>query len=122
MIAQIRGGFLTAALGVVLMALPVDTDVFALIGLTVAGLGCAPIYPAIIHSTPVNFGRRNSQAIIGIQMASAYTGSTLAPPLFGALSAWLGLWTFPLFLAVLVLLGIVMSERVNRRIPVAVDA
>lgn len=110
----IRGGFATVALGVVLIALPVGTDVLALAGLVVAGLGCAPIYPAIIHSTPVNFGRQSSQAIIGIQMAAAYTGSTLAPPLFGVLSTWAGTWIFPLFVGVLVALGLVMSERLNR--------
>lgn len=110
----IRGGFATVGLGVLLIALPVPTDVLALAGLVVAGLGCAPIYPAIIHSTPVNFGRRSSQAIIGIQMAAAYTGSTLAPPLFGVLSSWVGAWVFPLFLAVLVALGLLMSERLNR--------
>lgn len=110
----IRGGFTTVALGVVMIALPLDTEVLALAGLVVAGLGCAPIYPAIIHSTPVNFGRRNSPAIIGIQMAAAYTGSTFAPPLFGVISTWAGLWIFPLFLAVLVALGLVMSERLNQ--------
>ncbi|QEW03615.1 MFS transporter [Microbacterium lushaniae] len=110
----IRGGFATVGLGVVMLALPVQTDALALAGLVLAGLGCAPIYPAIIHSTPVNFGRRNSQAIIGIQMAAAYTGSTFAPPLFGALSAWAGMWVFPLFLGVLVVLGLLMSERLNR--------
>ncbi|WP_439592753.1 MFS transporter [Microbacterium sp.] len=111
---MIRGGFLTVGLGVVLLALPVQTTVLALAGLVIAGLGCAPIYPAIIHSTPVNFGRRNSQAIIGVQMAAAYTGSTLAPPLFGVISAGSGMWIFPLFLGVLMLLGLWMSERLNR--------
>lgn len=110
----IRGGFVAVSIGVVMIALPLQTDILALAGLVVAGLGCAPIYPAIIHSTPVNFGRRNSQAIIGIQMAAAYTGSTLAPPLFGAVSAWSGMWIFPLFLAVLAVLGLLMSERLNR--------
>ncbi len=110
----IRGGFATVGLGVLMLALPLDTDVFALVGLVVAGLGCAPIYPAIIHSTPVNFGRRNSQAIIGIQMAAAYTGSTLAPPLFGVASTWAGMSIFPLFLAALAALGLIMSERLNR--------
>ena len=109
----IRGGFAVVALGVVMLALPLGTDVVALAGLVLAGLGCAPIYPAIIHSTPVNFGRRNSQAIIGIQMAAAYTGSTLAPPLLGVISTALGMWTFPVFLGVLVVLGLVMSERLN---------
>lgn len=110
---MLRGGFITVGLGTVLLALPVDTSATALVGLVVAGLGCAPIYPAIIHSTPVNFGRDNSQAIIGIQMAAAYAGSTLAPPLFGVLSAWVGLWILPLFLAALVALGLLMSERLN---------
>jgi fucose permease len=110
----IRGGFATVGLGVVMLALPLETDVVALAGLVIAGLGCAPIYPAIIHSTPVNFGRRNSQAIIGIQMAAAYTGSTLAPPLLGVISTWTGMWVLPLFLAVLAVLGLFMSERLNR--------
>ncbi|MGV9195500.1 MFS transporter [Microbacterium sp. MC2] len=111
---MIRGGFLTVGLGIVLLALPVETTVLALVGLVIVGLGCAPVYPAIIHSTPVNFGRRNSQAIIGIQMAAAYTGSTLAPPLFGAISVWTGLWILPVFLAALLVLGLAMSERLNR--------
>lgn len=110
---MIRGGFAVVGLGAVMLALPLETTVLALVGLVVLGLGCAPIYPAIIHSTPVNFGRRNSQAIIGIQMAAAYTGSTFAPPLFGAISAYTGMWIFPVFLAVLVVLGLVMSERLN---------
>ncbi|QDB78568.1 MFS transporter [Georgenia wutianyii] len=110
----IRGGFLVVALGALMIALPLPTDVLALAGLVVAGLGCAPVYPAIIHSTPANFGRRSSQAVIGIQMAAAYTGSTLAPPLFGVLSTWIGPWVFPFFLAVLAALGLVMSERLNR--------
>ncbi|MFT3802071.1 MAG: MFS transporter [Burkholderiaceae bacterium] len=112
--ALIRGGFLAVGVGVVMIMLPLPTDVLALAGLVVAGLGSAPIYPAIIHSTPVNFGRRNSQAIIGIQMAAAYSGSTLAPPLFGVISAWAGMWVFPMFVAVLVVLGLAMSERMNR--------
>lgn len=110
----IRGGFVTVCLGVVMLALPLEADAPALVGLVVVGLGCAPIYPAIIHSTPVNFGRQSSQAIIGIQMAAAYTGSTLAPPLFGLVSTGAGMWTFPLFLAVLAALGLLMSERLAR--------
>ena len=110
----IRGGFVTIGVGVAMLALPLGADAPALVGLVVVGLGCAPIYPAIIHSTPVNFGRDRSQAVIGIQMAAAYTGSTLAPPLFGVVSTWVGMWTFPLFLAVLAVLGLLMSERLNR--------
>lgn len=110
----IRGGFSVLGLGVLLIALPLPTTIPALAGLVIAGLGCAPIYPAIIHSTPANFGARNSQAIIGIQMAAAYTGSTLVPPLFGLLSSWAGLGIFPLFLALFVALGLLMSEQLNR--------
>lgn len=123
----IRGGFATVGVGVVMLALPVETDVLALVGLVIAGIGCAPIYPAIIHSTPVNFGRHSSQAIIGIQMAAAYTGSTLAPPLLGAISSWTGMWILPLFLATAVVLGLLMSEHLNRllahrRRPAGLDA
>ncbi|WP_454301673.1 MFS transporter [Salana multivorans] len=112
--ALIRGGFAVVGLGAVMIMLPLPTDVIALAGLVVAGLGSAPIYPAIIHSTPVNFGRRSSQAIIGIQMAAAYCGATFMPPVFGVLSAWAGMWTFPFFVAVSVVLGLLMSERLNR--------
>ena len=110
----IRIGIATVALGVILVALPLENDVPALAGLVIAGLGSAPVYPAIIHSTPTNFGRENSQAVIGIQMASAYLGMTLMPPLFGALSGWLGLWIFPLYAGLLVALMLVMSEWLNR--------
>lgn len=109
----IRGGFVTIGVGAVLVALPVGPTGLALAGLVLAGLGAAPIYPAIIHSTPALFGRRSSQAIIGVLMAAAYTGSTLAPPVFGVLSTWTGLWIFPLILVVLVALGLVTSERIQ---------
>ena len=71
------------------------------------GLGAAPVYPAIIHSTPTNFGVNNSQAIIGIQMASAYTGSTVMPPLFGALGSWIGMWILPHILFILFILFVI---------------
>ena len=83
----------------------------ALTGCVIIGLGCAPIYPSIIHATPSNFGPENSQAIIGVQMASAYVGSTFAPPLFGFLTARLGLGLFPFYVAAFSLLMIAMVER-----------
>lgn len=116
--ALIRGGFLAVGVGILMIALPLPTPAVALAGLVIAGLGSAPIYPVIIHSTPANFGRSNSQAIIGIQMAAAYTGSTLAPPLFGGISTWTGMWVFPLFLGVILLFGLAMSEMLNRRVRV----
>ena len=112
--ALIRWGFAAVLVGVALLAVPLESDVLALAGLVLAGLGSAPVYPAIIHSTPANFGRHNSQAVIGIQMAAAYTGATLAPPLFGAVSSGAGLWVLPLFLAVIAALGLAVSERLNR--------
>lgn len=110
----IRYGIAIIAVGLGLILLPVETNVPALAGLVIAGFGAAPIYPAVIHSTPANFGRVHSQSIIGIQMAAAYLGITLIPPLFGALSAWVGMWILPLFLMILTLLMLVMTERLNR--------
>ena len=110
---MIRIGLTTAGLGYLLIALPLPFDTLALAGLVIAGFGSAPVYPAIIHATPVNFGRDNSQAIIGIQMAAAYTGTALFPPLYGVLSQWIGMWLFPFFLLFLVALGLVMSHRLN---------
>lgn len=82
---MIRFGAGLAAVGIILLLIPVG--VTSLIGFTVFGLGCAPIYPSIIHSTPESFGEDNSQAIIGVQMACAYTGSTFMPPLFGLIAS-----------------------------------
>ncbi len=97
---MVRLGQGIIALGVALMILPLGTQI-ALAGLVLTGLGCAPIYPSIIHSTPAHFGAERSQALIGVQMASAYVGTSLMPPLFGLLSAHLSLAIFPLYLLIL---------------------
>lgn len=109
---MIRYGILLTIAGVLMIAVPAP-NVVALAGLVVAGLGCAPIYPAIIHSTPVNFGRGNSHAIIGIQMAAAYLGATLMPPLFGFIAAWTGMWLFPVYLLILCALMLGMTQALN---------
>lgn len=114
----IRIGIGTIGLGAALIALPLPTYVPALAGLVIAGLGSAPIYPAIVHSIPTNFGRRNSQALIGILMAAAYTGSTFMPPIFGVVSNWLGMWLFPVFVGGLCILALIMTERLNRLVDV----
>ena len=80
------------------------------------GVGCAPVYPSIIHATPDNFGAKNSQAIIGMQMASAYVGSTFIPPLFGLIADRAGLQWMPLFLALFLALMISMTEATFRRV------
>ncbi len=95
---SIRLGTTIILCGIILVALPVQIDVFALCGFVIIGLGCAPIYPCIIHSTPDNFGKQNSQAIIGVQMAAAYVGSTFMPPVFGLIANHISLKIMPLYL------------------------
>ena len=96
--------------GVISLLIPTSYEIVSLIGFVVIGLGCAPIYPCIIHSTPDNFGAENSGAIIGIQMASAYVGSTLIPPLFGLLGNLIGFKILPVYLLVFIILMITMTE------------
>lgn len=80
-------------------------------GLILIGLGCAPIYPSLIHSTPTNFGADKSQAIIGVQMASAYVGTCIMPPLFGAIAEHVSIAWYPFYLFLLLLLMVVMHEK-----------
>ena len=102
---MVRLGVLLALCGGALLLLPFGRWLVP-VGLTLLGLGCAPVYPSLIHTTPQRFGAARSQAIIGMQMASAYTGSTLAPPVFGFLAARLGQGLYPVYaLAFLVLLA-----------------
>ena len=108
---MIRLGTAILACGILLLALPGTRESVPLIGFLVFGLGCAPIYPCIIHSTPDNFGAKNSGAIIGIQMASAYVGSTFMPPLFGLLGNLIGFEILAGFLLVFMALMIVMVEK-----------
>lgn len=110
----IRFGIITSIAGAVFVTLPVKYDILTLSGLIIIGLGCAPIYPAIIHSTPFNFGRENSQAIIGIQMASAYMGTIFMPPLFGVIASNITIGLYPLYLLGLAAIMLVMSERLNK--------
>lgn len=111
---MIRLGALVMGAGALLILLPVPSPFPALAGLLIFGLGCAPVYPSIIHATPANFGAENSQAVIGVQMASAYVGTTFMPPLFGLLANAISLRLFPLFLAALLALLIGMTEKLNR--------
>ena len=78
------------------------------------GVGAAPVYPSVIHSTPTHFGKENSHAIVGIQMASAYSGSTFMPPLFGLIAQHVNIAFYPYFMALFVVLLAVMMERVNK--------
>lgn len=92
--------------GIVLLFLPFG-NVSSLLGLILIGLGCAPIYPSIIHSTPDHFGADKSQAMIGVQMASAYVGTCLMPPIFGFIANHISVFLFPVYLlAILVFMAI----------------
>lgn len=113
---MITVGMGVVVVGVLLTAVPVGGAAMPLVGLVLAGLGSAPVYPAIIHSTPTNFGARHSHVVIGIQMAAAYLGSSLMPPLFGLITAGTGLWIFPLYLLLLAALVLVMSQALNRSV------
>ena len=96
--------------GILALLVPGANSNVSLAGFVIIGLGCAPIYPCIIHSTPGNFGAENSGAIIGIQMASAYVGSTFIPPLFGLLGKAISFRILPVFLIAFLILMICMTE------------
>lgn len=100
--------------GIISLLIPGGNPTVSFVGFIVIGLGCAPIYPCIIHSTPNNFGAENSGAIIGIQMASAYVGSTFMPPLFGLLGNLISFKILPVYLAVFVVFMICMVELTFR--------
>lgn len=100
--------------GILTLAIPSSSYKLAFASFIIIGLGCAPIYPCIIHSTPYNFGAKNSGAIIGIQMASAYLGATFMPPIFGVLGNASTFAIMPLYLLVFVLLMLVMIELTFR--------
>ena len=110
----IRLGEAIIGLGVVIMLLPFG-HMASMVGLTLMGLGCAPIYPCIIHSTPDHFGEENSQALIGVQMASAYVGICCMPPLFGLLANHIGVFLLPWYTGAILLLMVLMNECLNRK-------
>lgn len=107
---MIRLGQGVILMGIAALLLPAGEGM-AVTGLVLVGLGCAPIYPSIIHSTPAFFGAERSQAIIGVQMASAYVGSCLMPPLFGVLANHVGAGLLPVFLLLLLALMVFGHER-----------
>ena len=111
---MVRIGVVTIALGVAAMLLPLGETV-TLAGLTLIGLGCAPIYPSIIHSTPAHFGADRSQAIIGVQMASAYIGNCLMPPLFGMIANHTTISIFPYYLLVILVVMGYMHEVLQKK-------
>lgn len=110
----IRMGFGIIAAGIALILLPFG-NLLALAGLIVVGLGCAPVYPCIIHSTPEHFGPEKSQALVGVQMASAYVGISLMPPLFGLIADHVSIALFPWYMLGLLALMAAMYRQVREK-------
>lgn len=113
-VQMIRMGCGIIGAGGLILLLPLGAEV-SLAGLIVVGLGCAPVYPCVIHSTPDHFGAENSQAIIGVQMASAYVGSCLMPPVFGFLANHISVSLLPFYLLAILALLAVMHEKLIRK-------
>lgn len=113
-VQMIRLGQVLIVVGILIMFLPFG-QTLSLVGLIVIGLGCAPIYPCIIHSTPTHFGADKSQAIIGIQMASAYVGTLLMPPVFGLIANHITVALLPVYLFIILILMFVMHEALTKK-------
>ena len=99
--------------GILILLLPAGANI-SLLGLIMIGLGCAPVYPCIIHSTPAHFGEDKSQAVIGVQMAFAYLGSLGMPPLFGIIANSINIALYPAYLFIILILMFVMHEALIR--------
>ena len=117
----VRVGQGIAVLGIIALLLPLGNTVMYA-GFVLIGLGCAPIFPSLLHATPDNFGKELSQAIMGMQMASAYIGSTFIPPLFGLLAERISIRLYPFFLFIFIVLMIVMAESLNKIKGVTTDS
>lgn len=113
-IQMIRLGQGIIVAGIVAMILP-GSNILAMAGLILIGLGCAPIYPCVIHSTPAHFGADKSQAIIGVQMAFAYIGTMLMPPLFGLIARGISVALLPFYLFVILVVMIIMHELLTKK-------
>lgn len=112
--AMIRLGEVIAFFGILILMFSFKESI-SLAGLVIIGFGCAPVYPCIIHSTPALFGAEKSQAIIGVQMASAYIGTLLMPPIFGFIAEHISISLYPFFLLIMLILMFVMNELLLKR-------
>ncbi len=111
----IRSGQLLCVLGAITLMLPLPTY-FSMVGIILLGLGTSPIYPSMLHETPNRFGASVSGAVMGLQMAFAYIGSTLFPPLFGVIASHTSVKIFPYFLMICVLVMLLASELLQKKI------
>lgn len=108
----IRVGQIIALTGAILLFLPLPS-VFSLIGFIIVGLGLAPIFPCMLHETPIRFGKKHSQTIMGYQMAVAYTGTTFMPPLLGFIASQSTIGIIPICIVVFVAAMLLTSEKLN---------
>jgi len=111
--ALIRIGEVLILLGIIVIIIPYG-EFTPLVGLLLVGVGSGPIYPSVIHATPARFTPRYSQSVIGVEMASAYVGSTFMPPLFGLIAEKVNISFFPYYILTLALLLVIVSEVLNR--------
>ena len=105
----IRTGYAVMALGLFISVIKAHIA-FVIVGFIIMGIGSAPIYPCIIHMTPRVFGEDRSQAMIGIQMAFAYTGFCIVPPLFGVIAQYVSIALLPPYLLVFLVVMAIMHE------------
>lgn len=108
--AMVRLGEITAIVGILLILLPLH-NLFLCVGLILTGLGCAPIYPSLLHATPQRFGKSLSQSLMGTQMAISYLGSTTMPPVSGFLSEKISMGLYPVLLLVFALCMTILTEK-----------
>ena len=112
----IRVGLAVEAAGILLVLIPGPQYYTAMIGFLVIGTGMGPIYPSIQHMAPANFGKKYSAPVIGLQMASAYIGSTFMPTAFGFIQQYVGIGIMPVYLTVFAVLNFVFLEFAYRAI------
>ena len=111
----IRIGIAVELLGIIMVSIPGTHYMVAAVGFVIIGTGMGPVYPAIQHMTPVNFGKKHSAAAIGLQMASAYVGSTFMPMVFGILQEHIGIAMMPVYLLIFAVMNIVLLEIAYRK-------
>lgn len=111
---MIRLGQLVMILGILVLLLPLPNHIALVAGFVIIGLGCAPVYPCIIHSTPYYFGADKSQAIVGMQMASAYIGSMVMPAIFGFIGQNVSMSLLPAYLIILLSIMAFMHMKLLR--------
>lgn len=113
---MIRIGAVVELAGIILVMLPTAGYLTAAFGFVIIGTGMGPIYPSIQHMAPANFGQRYSAAVIGLQMAAAYTGTTFMPTIFGLLQQQFGIWIMPYYLLVFAVLNIGLLELTYQKL------